>query len=287
MSLLTQAVTRAEDLYRQLTAPLRILPDFLIIGVQKGGTTSLYSYLMEHPSILPPRTKEVQFFVRYYQKGSNWYRGQFPTVIQKYYLKHVFQRDCITGESSTENLFYPHTARKVAQLLPRAKIIALLRNPVDRAYSQYRHNTRRGREPLSFEEALDMEEARTREERERVQGDPNYFNLAYQQRAYKARGIYADQLQPWLNAFPKEQILLIKSEDFFTDTATFYQEVLRFLGVPVMLPGRLREGFKAHHVSTNGPDRMEPATRKRLLAYYEPHNARLYQLLGREFAWDH
>src|SRR5690242_3745935 len=260
MALLIETARQAEIAYRQLTSPLRLLPDFLIIGAQKAGTTSLYNYLIEHPTILPARRKEVHFFDQHFQKGVSWYRSCFPTTTQKRYREQICREKVLTGEASPEYLFYPHTAQKVAQLLPCIKLIVLLRNPVERAYSQYRHNIRWGHETLSFSEALDQEEERTREGRERAHTDSLYHSFAYQRAAYLARGLYADQLQSWLVLFPREQLLIISSEDFYRDPATIYQEVLTFLAVSHVEPSRLKTGYKAYNISTeaDGPAQMEP-----------------------------
>ncbi|QBD81743.1 sulfotransferase [Ktedonosporobacter rubrisoli] len=277
------------SLYRNLTSSLRLMPDFLIIGTQKGGTTSLYSYLIEHPNIISARMKEVHFFDQHFRKGPAWYQGHFPTRVHKSYVERMRKEVFITGEGSPEYLFYPHPAQKVAALLPNVKLIALLRNPVDRAYSQYRHNIRWGHETFSFEDALNLEEERTREGRARVQIDPNYHSFSYQRAAYLARGIYAEQLERWLNLFPRERMLIIRSEDFYRDSSAIYKEVLAFLGVSVFEPRSLQLGYKAYNKSkdSDAPAKMDPALRKRLVAYFEPHNQRLYKLLGRNFAWDH
>lgn len=279
---------QAVSYYRTFTSPLRLMPDFLIIGAQKGGTTSLYSYLTEHPNIISARMKEVHFFDQHFQKGAAWYRGHFPTILQKYYAERILEDTFITGEGSPEYLFYPHPAKKAAALLPHVKLIALLRNPVDRAYSQYRHNIHWGHEKLSFEEALDLEEERTRAGREKALTDNNYHNFAYQRAAYLARGIYADQLARWMNLFPPEQMLLIRSEDFYTDPASIYKQTLSFLGAPILEPKSLQQGYKALNKSKDSdtPSKMDPAIRKRLIAYFEPHNERLYKLLGKNLDWD-
>jgi sulfotransferase family protein len=244
--------------------------------------------LIEHPNIVSARRKEVHFFDQHFRKGVAWYRANFPTSIQKYYMEQLRKQDFITGEGSPEYLFYPHTAEKVARVLPNVKLIALLRNPVDRAYSQYRHNIRWGHEKLPFEEAIAREEERTREGREKATADENYHNFSYQRAAYLARGIYADQLQRWMSLFPREQILLMRSEDFHTDPAAIYKQTLAFLHVPVFEPKALKNGYKQYNKSSDAdaPAEMDPTIRKRLVEYFEPHNARLYRLLGVDFAWD-
>ncbi len=285
-SLIIHTGIQVKSFYRNITSPVRVLPDFLIIGVQKGGTTSLYNYLSEHPDIISARRKEVHFFDQHFRMGVPWYRGNFPTVMYKYYIERIRRQTFITGEGSPEYLFYPHVAKKVAGLLPNVKLIALLRNPVDRAYSQYRHNISCGHEKLSFEEALALEEERIREGKEKAAVDENYHNFSYQRAAYLARGIYVDQLQRWMNLFSREQILLLRSEDFHKDPAEMYKKTLAFLNVPVFEPENLKRGYMQYNKSKDTPSKMDPAIRKRLIEYFEPHNARLYEFLGINFGWD-
>ncbi len=278
------------DWYRIATSPLRLFPDFLIIGAQKGGTTSLYAYLVEHPDIATARRKEVHYFDQHYQHGPRWYQANFPTTLYKQLHETTRHQQFMTGEASPEYLFYPRTAEKVSSLLPNVKLIALLRNPVERAYSQYRHNLRWGHEPktLSFQDALTMEATRTESGRIQAEQDALYHNFAYQRAAYLARGLYAEQLKHWLRYYQHEQILLIKSEDFYQDPRATYEETLAFLGLPFVEPRSLQKGYAIHNASkeSDAPAKLDSNIRKNLLAYYEPHNAELYQLVGRNFGWD-
>lgn len=288
MGLLIDTARQTIGVYRNATSPLRLLPDFLIIGAQKGGTTSLYHYLTEHPNIASARMKEVHFFDQHFRKGALWYRSNFPTAFYRMYQERLHKNIFITGEGSPEYLFYPHPARKVARLLPHIKLIALLRNPVDRAYSQYRHNIRWGHETLSFEDALRTEETRMRVGNLQLQTDKNYHDFGYQRAAYLARGIYADQLAHWLDFFPREQLLIVKSEDFYSDPSNIYKATLAFLGLPAIEPQSLKGSYKKYNQSTeqDGPERMNATLRKQLITYFEPHNDRLYKLLGTSFDWD-
>src|SRR5229473_3108964 len=150
-----------EKLYRATTNPLRLLPDFVIIGTQRGGTTSLYNYLAEHPSIGAASIKEVHFFdTSHYKQGLAWYRAHFPPFVQKYYTQHVQKQAFITGEASPYYLFHPFAARRMANSLPHVKLIVMLRNPVDRAYSHFYHELEGGHETLPKGTVLDIEERR-------------------------------------------------------------------------------------------------------------------------------
>jgi hypothetical protein len=275
---------RLEKLYRGISSPLRLLPDFLIIGAQRSGTTSLYNYLQTHPYIRSSSTKEVHFFDRRFDEGVNWYRAHFPTRIAKAYAQHFRQRAFVTGEASPAYLFYPHAPRRVAQVLPQVKLIVLLRNPVDRAYSQYYHTCELGYETLPFEQAIQAEVARIGSEREKILEDEHYYSDAYKHQSYLSRGIYVDQLQSWLALFPREQFLILKSEEFYADPAATLKQVLAFLKLPeVALPDR-KQHYKQYNNTTYA--RMDSALRQRLLEYFAPHNARLYEFLGMNFDWN-
>jgi hypothetical protein len=268
-------------LYRGVTASLRVLPDFLIIGTQRGGTTSLYRYLKAHPYVGAPSNKDVHFFDRRYRKGLTWYRGHFPTVLEKAYAQQIRRHPFITGEASPSYLFHPYAPKRVAEALPHVKLIALLRNPVSRAYSQYHHAVELGFETLSFEEAIREEEKRTAREQEKLLKNEHYYSDAYKHRSYLTKGIYVDQLQAWMSQFPREQFLIIKSEDFYANSVATFKLVLSFLHLPDV------ELTVDKQYNTNTyPSKMDPATRARLVEYFKPHNARLYEFLGVDFGWD-
>jgi hypothetical protein len=264
-----------------LTAPLRLLPDFIIIGAQKCGTTSLYRFLTEqHPGIAPALEKEIHFFDIAFGKGLNWYRAHFPTILYKQYLKKVRGQDLITGEASPYYIFYPHASRRIFETVPQVKLIVLLRNPVERAYSHYHHQVTRGRETLSFEQAIEAEPQRLSGELEKILADENYISFNQAHFSYLARGIYVDQLQAWTNLFPPEQLLILNSEAFFADPAATYRQVVAFLNVPESVLQSTRKR------NVGSYQKMSPATRQRLVEYFRPHNQRLYEYLGTNFNWD-
>jgi hypothetical protein len=268
--------------FRATTNPIRMVPDFIIIGAQKGGTTSLYRYLIEHPNIAPIYVKEPHFFDIYYHKGLGWYRSHFPTAVEKYYARYVEKHDLITGEASPYYLFHPSAAQRVAKTLPKAKLIALLRNPIDRAYSQYQHQLRQpGVEVLSFEEAIDAEEKRLAGEEEKLRQNEKYASFNHRHYSYLARSTYINQLPAWLDIFPREQLLILKSEDLYADPASIVKQTLEHLNVPVSTQQR---AYKPFNEAKYTP--MKPETRARLVEYFKPYNARLYDLLGRDFGWD-
>jgi len=264
--------------YGRATAAARPLPDFLVIGAQKAGTTALYSYLRDHPAIAGPPWKEVSFFDRHFWRGDAWYRGNFPNRL---YLRRMRARtgaEPIVGEASPSYMFHPLAPQRVAELVPDARLIALVRNPVDRALSHYHHEVALEREPLSFEEALAQEDARLAGELERMH-DPRYFSHAWWNFTYLARGRYAEQLERWLEIFPRERLLIVPSEDLLDRPGETYARILEFLGAT---PHDL-ESYP--RIFSRNYAEMNPATRDELCAYFAEPNRRLYELLGRDLGW--
>ena len=254
--------------YGRATASLRPLPDFLILGAQKAGTTALYAYLRWHPQIAGPSFKEVSFFDRHYARGERWYRAHLPIT-----------RNGVVGEASPSYLFHPLAPSRVAQMLPSVRMIALLRDPVDRAFSHYQHEVALGREQLSFENALAREDERMQGELERMLRDPAYFSHAWWNYTYAARGRYAEQLERWFAAFPPEQLLVLLSDDLAADTAGTYRRVLDYLGVEARGLEEYPRIFEREY------GEMDPATRARLEAEFAEPNRRLGELLERDLPW--
>ena len=266
--------------HRILPNQIRLLPDYMIIGAQRCGTTSLYHYLKQHPCVGPALLKEVHFFDINFSKGIAWYRAHFPSFLYKFLIKQISKQNFVTGEASPCYLFHPHAPKRVRKILPRVKLIILLRNPVDRAYSHYHHESRKGREALSFEDAIEGEEERLRGELDKMLADDNYFSFNRQHYAYLSRGVYIDQLKTWMSLFPKDQFLIIKSEDFYEDPPRIYKQVLKFLNLP---DWELKEYSKYNYAHYS---KIDVTTRKRLIDYFKPHNQRLYEYLGVNFDWE-
>jgi hypothetical protein len=266
----------ARHLWRLATAPVRTLPDFVIIGGQKCGTTFLYRFLVQHPRVKPAFAKEVHYFDLNFSKGDGWYRSHFPLQIGD-------RRDYITGEASPYYLFHPHAPRRASAVVPDAKLIVLLRNPIDRAYSHYQHQVKRGtgegRETRTFEEAIDAEERILPDEVNRMMQDEYYESPIYRTRSYLRRGVYIDQLLAWSSFFQRKQMLVLKSEDLFDDGANALERMLDFLEIPHWVP----ETFSIPN--KRGYTGMSRLTRQRLDEYYKPHNHRLYEYLGADFGW--
>lgn len=267
------------SLYRVATAPFRILPHFIILGSQRGGTTSLYRFLEQHPCMASSTRKECHYFDFNYARGLNWYRAYFPARWKVRRVLRESGRRLITGEASPYYLFHPHAPRRAAATVPGAKLIAILRNPVDRAYSHHQLMKKHGLEERSFEEAIDGETERIAPELAKMLADDTYYSYAHQNFSYLARGVYVDQLANWHAHFPREQLLVIRAEDLFKKPREVLPQVLEHVGLP---PHDVEE-FKRYHNA--GYDPMDAATRQRLVAYFAPHNQRLTQYLGRDMNW--
>ena len=265
--------------YRDLTAKKRILPSFIIIGAQRCGTTSLYDYLSHHPQIIPSPVKELFYFDDYYTRPIEWYKSFFPTEKEREKLERDLVASVITGEASPSYFFHPYAAKRIKETLPDVKLILVLRDPIERAYSHYNHIKRLNREPLSFEEALEKELERITPDVEKLAKDENYKADLRRDYSYLTRGYYAKQLKEWFKHFPKEQLLIIQSEEFYRETPKVYDEIVEYLGLnSYTLPV-----FEAKNALKYA--KMAPETKEKLKAYFAPKNEELYELLGKRFDW--
>jgi hypothetical protein len=263
-----------------VTSSLRPAPDFLIIGTKRGGTTTLYRALARHsdvrelfPSLL--HIKSPHYFDLNYAKGQAWYRSHFPISLPGR------PRRWRSGESSPYYLFHPLAPGRAAREAPQARIIVLLRDPVERAVSHHWDRVQNGIEHLSLAEAIAAEPARLAGERERLEADPLATSDPYEHFSYVARGRYAEQLRRWLFAYPAEQLLVIRSEDLFTAPQVVFARVLAFLG---LAPFSLLS-VERHHGNRDRP-RVEPGLRAEMAAMFAQPNADLADLLETPIWWN-
>jgi hypothetical protein len=271
--------------YGVATQALRGLPDFLIIGGKRCGTTSLYWHLVQHPSVLPlfPRAKRIKgvhFFDWNYDRGVDWYRSHFPSAPARKLTSLWRRSPAIAGEASSTYLFHPMAPERALEVVPGAGLIVLLRDPVERAWSHYRTRARLGKEPLSFEDAVSSEPERLAGEREHRLLDPSYRSYPLEQQAYVGLGLYLEPLKLWMERFPKRRVLVLRSEDFSRDPGRTYLGVLGFLGLPPWTP----PGFRAMNASPPG-DLMPERIRAELCAMFAPHNERLAEHLQMDLGW--
>jgi Sulfotransferase domain len=256
---------------RMLSTARRALPDFLVAGAQKGGTTSLFAYLRQHPSIFPAyRSKEIHYWDndKNYQKGMRWYRAHFPLE------KELDAASAITGEKTPNYLENPEYIKQIKQDVPSVKLIILLRNPVQRAISNYFMLRWFGAEELPLMEAMQVEEERFANpwERKRYRTE----------RAYKLRSVYSPSIKACLEHFSPEQLLIMDSNEFFKEPYQVLEKTCGFLNIPF---SRMPE-IKIHK-NKGGYDKesIPGEVINYLKEYFRPYNEELYSLLGRDFGW--
>jgi hypothetical protein len=274
----------ARSLYRtycNFAGPSHVLPDFIIFGVSRSGTTSLYQYLARHPNIEPCVVKEPRFFDMYYERGVNWYKMNFASKWQKFISTKIKHKKFITGEASGAYLQNPHAPKRIYNLNPNMKLILLLRNPVDRAFSHYIRKMKNGSEKLSFEEVIDQEQSRIEGEQEKMEKNEKYYSTTYHSLAYITTGLYAIRLKRWLKYFSMNQILVLENGEFSRDPEKIYNQATEFLNLPKWKLAKYNK-FSKQRLSLE----MNSKTREKLLEYCKPFNEDLYSLIGKRFDWD-
>ena len=265
---------------RRLTASMRMLPDFLIIGAQKCGTTSLYSHLSQHPSVGTAFEKEVRYFNDHFDKGVEWYKAHFPTLRTRDRIARQTGGRFITGEGEPSYLPNPAAPQRVKDLVPEVRLIVMLRDPVQRAYSHYQHRFTRNREQRTFEQVCAADKEALKDGWHNLPtGD--LIRLGHAHYSYLPRGFYYEQLKTWSGVFPRDRFHIVSAEDFFADTQAVYDDVLAFLD----LPAHRLEKRKRHNVGKY-TESLAEETRRDLAEYFRPHNEQLYEFVGRDFGWD-
>lgn len=239
--------------------------DFLIIGAAKCGTTSLYNYLIQHPDILPAIKKEIHFFDFYYDYGLEWYKTKFK---KKYANK-------IIGEASPFYLYHPQVAERVFKTLPKTKLIILLRNPVERAISHYFFC----KPNLDFETALKQEYI-VYDELNKMKNNQEYNIHDIRYYSYLSRGIYIDQIKRWRQFFPKNQMLIIFSEELFNDPQKTVDKVFKFLNVSKFI----LNSFEIHNKNFNKQE-IKIKTKEKLKQYFSVYNKQLEEYLKVKLPW--
>ena len=262
-----------------ITASLRILPDFLVIGVGRGGTTSCFHYLSQHPSIIGSAYDEIGFFDENFHLGLNWYRSMFPTKFLKKKIAKKFGK-CLTYDVTPAYIRKPWVARRIKELFPEIKLIVLLRNPVDKAYSHYHSSIKSGVQKYSFEEMVE-EDIKTFQKFENTNSiiDDEYFRN-YIEKSQLGRGLYAQQLKIWFELFDPKQILILTSEELSTETNKAMNKIFQFLDLPdYEIPDTVKR-------STANYTNMKMDTRKKLISFFSKYNQDLFKLLDQEFDWN-
>lgn len=276
-----QAGRRLTRTFGGLTSGARMLPDFVLVGAQRSGTTSLHRALAQHPSVVTPLFhKGVHYFDMAYDRGFRWYRGHFPvTSVARVRVGREVGRPH-TFESSGYYMHHPLAPSRIAADLPDVKLLVVLRDPVERAYSAHRHEFLRGFETEeSFERALELEPERLAGEVERLLADPTYRSFSHRHHSYLDRSQYVTQVRTLFELFGRDRVHVLDSEAFFAQPQEEFDRVLDFLGLLPWQP----PSFDQHNARSRAP--MAEATRARLQAHFEPFDAELSELLGRPLAW--
>jgi Sulfotransferase domain len=264
----------------RLTSRARMLPGFLIVGAQRCGTTSMYRTLSQHPAVRKPVLhKGIHYFDMNYGQSLAWYRAHFPLAAAAALAARPARTPPLTFESSPYYLFHPLAAGRIAADLPGIKLLVLVRDPVERAYSGYAHERARGFEDQPFEAALDREATRLDGEAQRISADPRYLSHSHQHHAYRARGQYIEQLERLEGLVGRDRLLVVDSGDFFTKPEPVYDRVLDFLRLP-------RGDYPVFERHNARPRSALPQTvRARLDAHFLPYDERLAAWLGEIPSW--
>ncbi len=280
---LRRMVVRVRLRLRTLTADDRILPDFVIIGCQRGGTSSLYTYLGLHPEIGPSLRKETEYFTINFGKGERWYRAHFPLRIRRSFSSWRGKR-LLTFEATPDYLLDPRAAERCKDLLPGAKIVVLLREPAERALSHFHHNLRLEMESESFERALELEEERIAGDLEEIARGTSSRLSGFRRYTYVERGKYADQLERWLEHYPRDQVLVLESEKFFDDPASVLVEIQEFVGASPWLPAEFRN-YSYLTRGAQGHEKVPPQIRQSLDDQFAASNKALADMQDVDLEW--
>lgn len=277
---------RLNYLYRLSTGFLRVLPDVIIVGAQKGGTTSLYNYLIQHNAIHPANldysylSKEIHYFSLYPFKSKQWYKSHFPFQLSKFFKKNVLNNEFISLEATPYYMYHPLAAKRIKKTIPKAKIIILLRDPVERAISHYYHNVSAGREPLEMMKAFTQYQNMVAAEHKKLMAKRNYSNIEHGFKSYLERGIYLPQIKSYHHVFGRKQVKIIHSHNLFNQPNDILKQVFEFIGISNMTVNNK----KVYNQSLADKDVSDEALHF-LSEYYKPHNQKLFEYLDQTFDW--
>ena len=263
--------------YYYLSSSFRVLPECFVIGVVRSGTTSLYHYLSQHPSIAPAAYDELGYFDDNYHLGVNWYKSLFPTKFTKNKIikKHG---KFLTYDVTPFYIYNPLVAKRIFESFPKAKIISNLRNPIDRAYSNYNDALEMGDIKIPFDEVVQIAMDEIDKNKSKINNEAYIVDTFYEN--ILARGFYADQLKIWFKKFQKNQLLMVQSEDLAQKTDQILTKIFEFLDLPYFKIKDLTKQNKREYPP------MKAETRKLLIEFYRPYNEKLYNLINQHFDWD-
>jgi len=263
--------------YYAITASNRVLPDFLIIGAKRCGTTSLFSHLPEHPSIAKSHHDNMGFFNDNFHLGVNWYKSFFPTISYKKKIEKKYDK-FLAFDVTTRYMENNTTAENIKKIKPEIKIIVMLRNPIDRAYSQFNLSVKEKTEKLDFEQAILEEMSRLK--MENIGENEKKLEFPNKYRHYIKKSLYAMQLKPWFDIFPKENILVLSTEEFRNNDDKIYNEIFKFLNIPEI---KIKN---KEHMEKGEYSPMSKETRQELYEFFKKYNTELFELIGKKFEWN-
>jgi hypothetical protein len=277
---LLPAVQAAALAAGRVTSGLRMTPGLLICGAQRCGTTSMYQALRQHPAVLRPVTRKgVHYFDdTTYLNGMSWYRAHFPLQATGSLVGRRAGEPALTFESSPYYLFHPDAPRRIAADLPDVKVMVLVRDPVERAYSAFAHESARGYEPEPFERALELEPERLAGEAEKLLADPGYASDAHRHQGYLSRGRYIDQITRLVTELGRQRVHVVDADDFFVTPGDVWAEVTGFLGISAA-----DVVFEKHNARPRS--KLDPALRDKLRSQFEESDERLARWWGRTTSW--
>jgi hypothetical protein len=275
-----------------LTAPWRGSPDFLLIGTKRGGTTSLYRQLETHDAYLPlfpsaarlpmrENMKGVHFFDTHHHYGRAWYRSHFPSRRARA-ARVAAVGAAFTGDASPYYLFHPLAAERAAAAVPDAKLVVLLRDPIERTISHWAEQTRNGVETLSLADALAAEPTRLGDSGAHLASGRVRTSFAHEQQSYASQSEYAASLERWIRHFGRERLLVLFSEDYYADPLVALRQVTDFLGVAPHGEVDLSVRNAAQRTGVAADD---GAVRAALAQRFAPDVAALEALVGRRPPW--
>jgi hypothetical protein len=260
-----------------LSARWRLRPAFLIVGAQRSGTTTLYRVLSEHPAVARPTiSKGIGYFDLRYERGSRWYAGHFPLAVL---ARRRHGPHAVTFESSGYYLFHPLAAGRIARDLPGVKIVVMVREPVERAYSAHRHELARGFETEEFERAIELEPERLAGEVEKIVADPSYESFDHRHHAYLSRSRYSEQIDRFIDEVGADRVHVVDADVFFADPVGEFERLRAWLGLPEWQPRKVEQW----NARPRTP--MSPELRARLDRDFESYDARLAEQMGRTPSW--
>jgi len=259
-----------------ITATIRTLPDFIVIGAKRCGTTSIYQYLENHPCIKKSSHDHIGFFDDNFSLGELFYRSFFPTLYEKRRIETKHGK-CLTYDVTSTYIQSSKSAQNIFSMIPNVKLIAILRNPIDRAYSEYNLNAKSDNNIKSFEYYVENELKEIKKEDQMFE---NKYTFDKQKKNYLRRGFYFEQLKPWFDLFSGENLLVISTEDLGSNSNEIFHKIFRFLEIPDYKIDNKKRYEKGQY------SKLDDKLREKLIEFYKPMNEKLFNLIGERYNWN-